>query len=69
MSVAAFGGGRHSRPCDRQDIVLNEVLIPAEASLAEGLRPLFDMMAQAAGFESSQAYDDDGRWRPASSWR
>lgn len=48
---------------DRRTVVLPDVLVQAEAPKHEGLKPMFDLVWQAAGMRGSINFDD-GRWDP-----
>jgi len=48
---------------DRKDVLLPDVLIDPETTIGRGMRPVYDLMCQAAGFEGSTNYDDAGEWR------
>jgi hypothetical protein len=56
------GHGREEQPFDRQDLLLPDVLIPADSPIETGLRPVFDLLAQAAGYEASLSYGERGEW-------
>jgi len=49
---------------DRRDILLPDVLIDPASSIGRGMRPAYDLMCQAAGYECSPNYGADGEWRP-----
>ncbi|MFM0169122.1 ATP-binding protein [Paraburkholderia sediminicola] len=49
---------------DRKNVVLPDVLVPAEQAPHEGLKPMFDLVWQAAGMRGSINFDADGRWAP-----
>lgn len=49
---------------DRPTIVLPDVLLLAEEPVERALRPLFDLMWQAAGQTGSLSYDSLGHWNP-----
>ena len=57
-----FGLGHASWGFDRRDVVLPDVLVPADTSVGRGLRPAFDLMAQAAGQDGSTNYTEQGEW-------
>lgn len=45
---------------DRDTIIVPDVLIPADDPLANSLKPMFDMLWQAAGYVGSCNYDESG---------
>lgn len=47
---------------DRVDVLLPEVLIEPEVSIGMGMRLAYDLMCQAAGYEGSGNYGEDGEW-------
>lgn len=49
---------------DRRTVALPDVLVPAEAPSHEGLKPMFDLVSQAAGMRGSFNFDGHGRWAP-----
>ena len=49
---------------DRDTIALPDVLLPAEVSAAQALKPIFDLVWQAAGLARSFNYDAAGAWAP-----
>ncbi|SDC22575.1 AlbA family DNA-binding domain-containing protein [Paraburkholderia lycopersici] len=49
---------------DRRVVVLPDVLIPADAPAHEGLKPMFDLVWQAAGMPRSINFDVNGQWAP-----
>ncbi|PZP26970.1 MAG: hypothetical protein DI603_23095 [Roseateles depolymerans] len=57
------GWGFAAKAFDRQDILLPEVVIPADVKPGRGMRPAYDLMFQAAGFVGSPNYGDDGEWK------
>ena len=55
--------GRHKRPIDRQNLLTREILIDSTDEKPETiLRPLFDQIWNACGFERSCNYDESGNW-------
>lgn len=54
----------HQGYFDRETLVLPDVLLPAELSEEEALRPVFNLMWQSAGIERSLNYDEAGNWAP-----
>ncbi|MBV8036313.1 helix-turn-helix domain-containing protein [Roseateles sp.] len=65
-SSMGWSWGHENKVFDRQDILLPEVLIPADVSIGKGMRPAFDLMCQAAGAEGSANYGEDGEWKKPS---
>lgn len=67
--VGMVGPGDYGPPSydighfDRKDILLPDVLIEPSSSIGRGMRPAYDLMYQAAGYEGSPNYGDDGEWR------
>jgi hypothetical protein len=47
---------------DRATVVLPDALVPAEAPPLNGLRPMFDLMWQAAGMHGSINFNEAGEW-------
>lgn len=54
----------HQGYFDRETLVLPDVLMPAELTEEQALRPVFDLMWQSAGIERSFNYDEAGNWLP-----
>lgn len=54
----------HQGHFDRETLVLPDVLLPAELTEEQALRPVFDLMWQSAGIERSFNYDEAGNWLP-----
>lgn len=54
--------GSDLRGFDRVDVLLPEVVILPEVSIGRGMRPAYDLMCQAAGYEGSDNYGADGEW-------
>lgn len=54
----------HQGLFDRQTLVLPDVLLSAEQTAAEALRPVFDLVWQSAGMERSLNYNAAGEWAP-----
>lgn len=54
-----------SRVIDRDSVLLPEVLIEGDSVTAEMLKPMFDVMWQAAGWEQSRNFDEQGKWKLA----
>lgn len=50
---------------DRKTLVLPDVLLPAELTPAQALKPVFDLVWQSAGMERSANYNAAGEWAPA----
>lgn len=55
-------GGYSTKSFDRKDILLPDVLIEPSISIGRGMRPAYDLMCQAAGYEGSPNYGEDGEW-------
>jgi hypothetical protein len=54
---------RHKRPIDRQNLLTREILVDSTDEKAETiLRPLFDQIWNACGFDRSYNYDESGNW-------
>jgi hypothetical protein len=52
-------------PIDRDMLLLPDVLVEDyECSVPRLLRPIFDAVWNATGFERSPNYDEEGNWRP-----
>lgn len=49
---------------DRDMLVLPEVLVENDMPTALGMRPVFDLVWQSAGFQRSLNYTDTGDWKP-----
>jgi hypothetical protein len=54
----------HQGYFDRKTVVLSDVLLPAELTPAQALRPVFDLVWQSAGMERSFNYNAAGEWMP-----
>lgn len=54
----------HHGQFDRDMLVLPDVLLRAELSEEQALRPVFDLVWQAAGLPCSFNYNDNGDWAP-----
>ncbi|RYZ93495.1 MAG: ATP-binding protein [Moraxellaceae bacterium] len=50
----------HQNYFDRKVVVLPDVLVPAQSSSQIGLKPVFDLLWQAAGFTRSRNYNSEG---------
>ncbi|MFY3653580.1 helix-turn-helix domain-containing protein [Achromobacter xylosoxidans] len=50
---------------DRKALVLPDVLLPADLSAEQALKPVFDLVWQSAGLERSANYNIAGDWAPA----
>ena len=50
---------------DRSDVLLPEVIIETDEVTPAQLRPLFDVMWQASGWERSPSFTDTGDWKPS----
>jgi hypothetical protein len=61
--VMALSRTRQSRPIDRPDLIVPEVLVEDTSRPADAiLKPAIDSIWQAAGLRESENYDDDGVW-------
>ncbi|MCR5868484.1 helix-turn-helix domain-containing protein [Aquincola sp. J276] len=49
---------------DRKTLVLPDVLLPADLSPEQALKPVFDLVWQSAGMERSANYNAAGYWAP-----
>jgi hypothetical protein len=49
---------------DRKTLVLPDVLLPADLSPEQALKPVFDLVWQSAGMERSANYNAAGDWAP-----
>ncbi|AJC15927.1 hypothetical protein PSP20601_00234 [Pandoraea sputorum] len=49
---------------DRATVVLPDVLVLAEVDPFIGLRPMFDLVWQAAGMAGSVNFNAEGQWQP-----
>jgi len=60
----------HGDPIDRDTLVLPEVIIERherisnEQEVAKVLRPIFDAVWNACGYERSFNFDEEGKWKP-----
>ncbi|MDP3064353.1 MAG: hypothetical protein Q8O40_14250 [Chloroflexota bacterium] len=62
-----IGGHRRPPPIDRDSLILPDVLVEDRShDIGKLLRPTFDSIWNAAGWERSLNYDDKGNWRPHS---
>jgi hypothetical protein len=55
---------KHQTLFDRHTLVIPDVLAPADIAPEVALRPMFDMVWQAAGLERSRNYNAEGVWAP-----
>jgi hypothetical protein len=55
----------HQALFDRKIIVLPDVVALADTTPALALKPVFDLMWQAAGFAGSRNYNAAGAWAPS----
>lgn len=68
MGVDTFYFSHGGSPIDRDTLVLPDILIedyksiPDKNTVARTLRPIFDAIWNACGFERSYNYDNDGNW-------
>lgn len=56
--------GDHMGRFDRPHLLIPDVLLSAEQTIEEALRPLFDHVWQAAGLLRSYNYNERGEWAP-----
>ncbi len=61
-----FNLDEHQGYFDRANLILPDVLLPAELMVEQALRPVFDLVWQSAGLERSANYNAAGEWAPAS---
>jgi hypothetical protein len=54
----------HQGYFDRSTLVLPDVLLPAELTSSQALKPVFDLVWQSAGLERSANYNAAGEWAP-----
>ena len=54
----------HQGRFDRDTLVLPDVILPESLPEAQALRPVFDLVWQAAGLNGSINYNSDGEWAP-----
>jgi hypothetical protein len=54
----------HQGRFDRDVIALPDVLLPPDLPAAKALRPVFDLVWQAAGIARSLNYNAEGEWKP-----
>lgn len=54
----------HQTLFDRDILVLPDFVAPAEIEPAKALKPAFDLMWQAAGFNGSRNFNEAGEWAP-----
>jgi hypothetical protein len=54
----------HQTLFDRKYLFLPDILVPADVATAKGLKPVFDLVWQSAGFPSSRNYNATGEWAP-----
>ena len=54
----------HQTLFDRKTVVLPDVLARSDLSPELALKPVFDLVWQAAGFNGSRNYNDAGAWAP-----
>lgn len=66
--VALFAGDpflSSGRGFNRETILLPEIVLESTAAdTGRTLRPIFDLLWQAAGFKGSSSYDEQGDWAP-----
>lgn len=64
MSSSVYWDEGH--PIDRDSIIIPEVMVESfEAEPGAVLRPIFDVVWNAAGWPGSVNYDEEGKWREA----
>jgi hypothetical protein len=56
-------GGWSPAYFDRRNVLLPDVLIPADVSIGRGMRTAFDLVCQSVGLDGSVNYRDDGEWK------
>ena len=56
--------GTHQLPFDRKTLIIPDVVAGAEQTPQQALRPAFDLMWQAAGFDRSRNFNEAGEWAP-----
>jgi hypothetical protein len=54
----------HQTLFDRDILVLPDFVAPADIEPAKALKPAFDLMWQAAGFNGSRNFNEAGEWAP-----
>lgn len=54
----------HQTLFDRKTLVLPDVVAPSAVSPEKAMKPVFDLMWQAAGFVGSRNYNNAGEWAP-----
>lgn len=54
----------HQSLFDRKTVALPDVLVRADLTAEQGLKPVFDLVWQAAGFNGSRNYNEAGDWAP-----
>lgn len=60
---ASYRSQSEGQPVDRDDLLLPEVVIGEwSQDVQVALRPIFDSIWQAAGWERCRNYDEDGKW-------
>ena len=59
-----FGdGGWTPAHFDRRNVLLPDILIPADVSIGRGMRLAFDLICQSVGLDGSANYREDGEWK------
>lgn len=64
LNPADWIDGENQGKFDRKTLVLPDVLLPADVSAAQVLRPVFDLVWQSAGIDQSVNYNANGVWAP-----
>ena len=67
MWVGRLGHSGHSAPklFDRDTLVIPDIVIDdLDCNVSRTLRPAFDMIWNACGYERSFNYNEDGDWEP-----
>ena len=65
MSVGVDSWPRAATPIDRDSLLLPDIVLDSyEAKIPELLRPAFDALWQACGWERCLKFDEEGNWNP-----
>jgi hypothetical protein len=59
-----YGGFDEPRGFDRSMLIFPDVLLEGDTAPEIALKPLFDLVWQAAGYQGSGNYNDEGQWAP-----
>ena len=54
----------HQGRFDRKDVLIPDILAPRDMAPELAMKPVFDLVWQAAGMERSFNYNPDGQWAP-----